>query len=677
MLKLFLLNESYVMNKRNVILLLFSLLSCVSIATKFDLKPMFEGMGQVITAPGYVYNYKVFSDASVPIYIEHEGMASFMGAIFPSSRGMFGARTLPSIFDTPDGNSQTTYLGQVYYFNMYISDDKDVVKNHIYKEAFTHLPLEKNDKKIYYYHVYTQGGFKKGSSMHKPAVEMMGYQDPTQLNDPDATKHGNVKFSEQLSQINFYNSSDTDVQISLTYGTSPYSFTVEKYSYSYLGLPTKQDKKDDKSGQVQADLPAFSLRPNKITFSAYNQQSQKYDQFRSLSLPATGFDGVNYTIEIFKDPGKSLEVGIQGFNPGNYDLAVTDRVRDVTPCPCTFWYQSNLQAGSVPGYTDLPGQIWVIYQGKDSPIISQVTPGQVVTWNLTRPWLSQGDQFVYFVYVVTTDDAVAQKFVEKFGQQILGKNIYDEYVNAAHRSMDFTKGTQTALDISGKVKAVEQTLTSDQEIKALMGSLNIANGVIEDTDQGVIGYLVGADIFTPKGLGFGRFYYTLAPSILNFNGIASLIFSCLDSKKTNTLGGSDTDVQKSIAQTINSWFGMLLKKPQDLQPLIEKYLIQFGDTQVVDVKSGQLTQYGKSRLQAIISGNMSLKYPSMKLSTVTNQYVYDFGKSAPDKMPNAATALPFASSLTQQPQVIQKTVSNQKVIPKSTLMKKAVVSKTA
>ena len=666
------------MKQRNQILLLIGFLFCASASIQADIKSMMTSMGQTFGAPpaGYTYNYQVWSDASVPIYIEQEGMASFMGAFFPSAKGVFGKKTLPAIFDASAGVNQAVYTNQDYYFKMYISDDKDASKNPIYKQSLTQLPLHKNDPTVYYYHVYTAGGFKKGNAVHGPAVESMGYQDPTQLNNPDPTKQGNVKFSSQLSQISFYNSSSSDVQISLTYGAQPYTFTAEKYSYNFLGLPTKQAKSDDKKADSQADLPAFSLRPNTITFSSYNLKTQTYDQFRALSLPATGFDGTNYTIEIFQDPGKSLEIGIQGFNPGNYDLGVTPRTRDITPCPCTFWYQSNAQQGSAAGYLDLPGQVWIVYGGQDSPIASKVTPGQVVTWNLTRPLLSQSDQFLYFLYVVTSDDAIAQKFVEKFAAQTIGKNIYNEYVSASKRPMDLTATTQTGLDVHGDMQVVQQTLTADQQVAALMGSLNIASGIIQDTDQGIVGYLVGADVFTPKGLGFGRFYYTLAPSVMNFNGIVSLVLSCLDSTKTTTLGGSSTDIQKSITQTVNSWFVAYLKQPSSVQALVQKYLLQFGNAQIVDTTSGKLTKYGTNQMQSIISGNISLQYPSMKLSTVTNQYVYDFGKAAPDKMPTAATALSSLKSSTQQALANKKAVPAQQVIPKSTLMKKPLVGKS-
>ncbi len=186
---------------------------------------------------------------------------------------------------------------------------------------------------------------------------------------------------------------------------------------------------------------------------------------------------------------------------------------------------------------------------------------------------------------------------------------------------------------------VTPPITVDQQVATLMGFLTIADGVIEDKDQGVIGYILGADIFTSSGLGFGRFYYVLAPSVISFDSIATSVLGYLDSSKTAALGAAAADIQKSVTATVNDWFRAYMKKPGDVQVQVQKYLLQYGNAKIVDATSGQLTKFGQSRLQAIMSGKVSLKYPSMKLSTITNQYVYDFGKTAPDKMPDGITIL--------------------------------------
>ncbi len=645
----------------------------------FDIKAMFEGMGTSFGAPpvGYIYSYEIWNDASVPIYAEQQGIASFMGAFFPSAKGYYGKKTLPSIFDAAGNVSKAVYQDSSYYFKMYIGTTSSAHEHSIYKQSLTQLPLAKKDPNIYYYHVYTSGGHSKGNPTHEPDVEMMGYQNPQEVNNQDATKRGSVTFSSQLSAISFYNSSGTDVQVSLTYGTDPYICTLEKYSYNMLEVPTPQAPQSSSattavsvapasspatsarssnvtiqavSSSVATDAttstassatsqddstppPPFSLRPNTLTFASYDAVEKKYVTFRTLMLPATAFDTTTFVIEIFQDPGKNLEVGIQGFNPGNYDVPITPRIRDITPCPCTFWYQSFAQGGSIEGYGDLPGQVWVVYAGADSPVQVKVQPGQAFAWNLIRPLVSQGDQFVYFVYVVTTDNTVAKNFVAKVASQLLGKNVIDQYQSMANAPASLVPANQS---LDG-TDAADLSLTAAQEVAAVMGNLAIADGVIEDKDQGVIGYLVGTDIFTSKGLGFGRYHYTLAPSVVSFANLVSLVYRCLDSSKMSGIGASDDVIQKALTTTINSWFAQYIKNPSDAQKQVQQYLIGYGNTKVVDATTGALTKYGQSCLQSIMSGTVSLKYPSMKLSTVTNQFVYDFGKSAPDKMPSVLT----------------------------------------
>ena len=682
------------MKNRSRNILFIGFLLSQSAVQAFDIKGMFEGMGSSFGAApiGYNYSFSVWSDASVSMYVEQQGIASFMGAFFPSARGFYGNKKIPSIFEATDGGNYVTTLDAQYYFDLFIGTSSNAHTNRVYKQSLTQLPLEKNDPNVYYYHVYTSSGFSKGRSTHEPKVEMMGYQNPEELDDPNSTKKGSVSFSSQLSDLSFYNSSGTDVQVSLKYGTDNYTFTLEKYSYSTLAVPTPQATASSKdttalsgaplvgtstapsvnfsgkdevvtqgvmSAKLAAKAPAattakvaapvkavatedsppppFSLRPNTLSFSSYDAATKKYVPFTSFLLQSKGFEGSPYTIEVFQDPGKPLNVGIQGLNPGNYDLPVTPRVRDLTPCPCTFWYQSFEQAGSIEGYSNLPGQMWVVYAGGDSPIQTKIQPGQAFGWNLIRPLVDQADQYVYFVYVATTDDVVAQNFVAKLAARAVGQDVVGQY-EAIVKAPVVLSSTSQGLDVTGSVASdTAPALTPDQQVAALMGNLQIADGVIEDTDQGVIGYVVGADVFTPKGLGFGRFHYILAPSVISMNNLISLVQGSLDSSKTADLGGSDTDVQKAVTQQVKDWFTAYLQKPADVQAQVQKFLIQYGTAKIVDSTGAALTKFGQNRLQDILTGKNSLKFPSMKLSTVTNQYVYDFGKTVPEKMPSLLT----------------------------------------
>jgi len=583
-----------------------------SFAKSMTTGAFWKNMGRTFGAPptGYIYSFHVISDANVEIYIGLEGIASFMGAFFPSSKGIYNKQSLPSLSDATIGlSTKALYDKSNYYFNLFMSADSNVKKDAIYSQSLTQLPPKPNDPNIYFYHAYTGKHYSKGKVVRSPKVEMLGFQNPSGTGDAK----GSITIGVQLSALMLYNCSTKDVQVTLNYGPTPYTITLEKNSYNTLNVPVKDD---------EDSTPVFSLRPNTLEFSIYDEVSKKHTPLKKLLLTKDGFNDYTYTIELFDDE-EGVNFCIQGLSPGSYDQMVTPRVRDITPCPCAFWYQSVSQLKDESGYMDLPGQVWVAYNGHDSKFIAKVEVGTVGSWNLIRPLLGQKDEYVYFVYVATLDDKKAKKFVEQIVDKKLGHQQVTEY-----DAMVKSKSDESDTDLTKK------TLSNSEEKTTLTGNLMISGGVIEDKVQDVCGYIVGVDIFTPKGLGVGNFYYTLAPSIVNIPNMVQLLSSCVDSSK---LGTTSTDQQTALMTTINAWLLAYLKDPKDCTAQVEAFLIKNGTSSIVKV--GDLTKFGKSQLKSLVTGPVSLKYPPMKLSTVTNQYVYDFGKKKPDKMPKTSTPL--------------------------------------
>jgi len=589
-----------------------------SFAKSLSTGAFWKNMGRTFGAPptGYIYSFHVVSDANVELYVGLEGIASFMGAFFPSSKGIYDKKSLSALSDATTGlSSKALYDKTDYYFNLFMSPDADVKKHPIYSKSLTQLPVKPNDPNIYFYHAYTGKHYSKGKVSYVPKVEMLGFQNPSGTGDAK----GSVSISTQLSAVVLYNNSSKDLQVSLNYGPTVHTVTLEKNSYNTLNVPMKDDA---------SSTPQFSLRSNTLSFSEYNEASKKYDPLKKLLLSKDGFDGYTYTIELFDDED-GIDFCIQGLSPGCYDQIVTERVRDITPCPCSFWYKSVEQLKNKQGYTDLPGQVWVAYQGADSMIISKVEVGTVGAWSLVRPLLNQKDQYVYFVYVATFDDKKAKKFVEQIVHGALGHPQVEKYNTAIQSQLE-----------SAQQNSEKTVLTTAQQQTALTGSLMTVGGVIEDTAQDICGYLVGVDVFTPKGLGIGDFYYVLNPSIINIANMVQLLSSSLDSSK---LGSSSTAVQKILTSTMNGWLIAYLKNSKDCSAQVEAFLIKYGNSSIVN--AGALTKFGTTQLKSLLSGPVSLKYPPMKLSTVTNQYVYDFGKKKPDKMPKTSTVLPIVTEL--------------------------------
>lgn len=636
-------------------------------------------------ADGFIYSFEVISDASVDIYVAQKGMATFMGASFASDRGMYGKNTLPSILNIAAGPyTRASYIGANYYYNMYISDSSPAEKSPIYSQSLTQLPFKQKDPNTYYYHVYTAKKYSKGKIVHIPQVEVMGYANPS----AQGADKGSIEVGSVLSSITLCNTTNNNAQVSLNYGTTPYTFTLEANSYNTLNVPMQTDS----SG---ASSPMFSLRPNKLSYALYNTAAKKYVPFKDLLLPSDGFNGCNYTIELYDD-GQGPNLCIQGLTPGTYDQLVSEKVRDLTPCPSTFWYKSVAQSPVGDGFVDLPGQVWVAYQGADSLIISKVEIGKAVSWNLIRPCLSQADQYVYFIYVATADDVKAKQFVRQvvkkqiwaaslstvpvviskvdlskfISQGIIAPNISKQDPNVYFigvATTDDAAAKKIVQDGIGKTVSKDQIvtyqaqvknlasssqsssakstttpattgITTNQQAAVLAGKLSSATGVIQDPVLDVYGYILGLDAFTAKGVGVGNFYYVLPSLVVNASNLAQLLSGSVDTSKLPGSKSSE-DIQKILSAAVVDWLQNYLGNVKDVSKQVQDYLLKYGNANVVDAK-GSLTDYGKNQLNLLLQGPMSLKYPPMKLSTVTNQYVYDFGKNQPDKMPTPIALTP-------------------------------------
>lgn len=618
-------------------------------------KSFWDGVGRSFGASpsGYIVNFEVCNDSHQTVNVGLKGIASFMGAYFPSAKGVYNKQTLHSLMqNTGTTASKASYNDEEFYFDLYMSTKSNPDDSPIYKQTFTQLGI-KNDPKIYYYHAYTNRTLSKGEWKHGVGVEMLGYKNP----GGQGEEAGNVNVTSQLSNLVLYNTSQNDFNVTLTYNGKNYAVTVEKDSYNTLTVPT------EKSSDGTA-TPKFSLRPNTITYNyTTSSSSSSSSGSKVVRLASEGFEGYTYIVESFQDSGENVNIGIQGLTPGHYDQAVTSRVRDITPCSASFWYESVAQAGkdASSASVDLPGQVWVVYQGQDSSVKSKVEAGKAVSWDLVRPLIRQGDQKVMFLYVATSSDKDAEAFVDGFiggtvGASVL-KNYNDQLAKQFAQSTSSVSGSNLSLDDSNSDKGSDKETAAEmqQNIKALIGDLDVDAGRMVDTTTNVSGYLLGADVFSPKGVGAGNYYYTLSPSIIDLNSLTQLVLSYVDTSKLpgatatgspssaadkdastseKTTTSSTTSAEATVEAEVKTWLKDYVANPSTVKALVTAYLQKYGKSSIVDA-SGKLNQFGQYRVDAIVSGKVSLEFPPMKLSTVTNHYVFDFGKNKPTGMPTA------------------------------------------
>ena len=632
---------------RNV--LIFVLLSCCfagSSTSSSDISDFFtDSIGETfgIVPEDYVYNYAIWNECNVPIYSSQQSITSFMGGNFPNADGMSVSNTITSWLNSSaailvtatdkdavfsasgqgtapsvwaDAPATLTATGQQLYFNLYIAETSDVMNDPLYLDQIQTLG-NKNTSQVYHYHGYTSREWSNGSEVHVPAVELLGY---TQVgtdsgddddSDVDSTPASTetVTISDSLTSMVFFNNSSTDVQITFTYDSNPLTMILEKNSFNTFNSPDT----------------GVSLRPNTFYFSDVGATTS----FISVDFGDVGFDGKTYTMELYGS-GSSRSVGIQSLITGSYDLPISDRVRDVSPIACNFWWQNASQSGvsddQVDNLLDLTGQMWVVYESDDSPIMSKVSrAGGAISWTMLRPEISKGSTYLYFLYIRTTSDDDAEKFIAEFLYGTIGDGVKSLYADDADQD--------ASTNISKMVASLSSTdsstasLTIDQQVATITGSLDYNLGSMTDA-SGTIGYLVGADYFSSVGVGSSGQNYTLPPSIYTISSLVSVFEMYVE----------QTD---SLQSSLQQWISEYVDDAAFVEEQVKKLIISAN--KAAYVSDGELTDVGNVVLQSLLTGPISIQHPSVYMSVVQNQYATTMNSDLPDGMatPEAVANTPM------------------------------------
>jgi hypothetical protein len=231
-----------------------------------------------------------------------------------------------------------------------------------------------------------------------------------------------------------------------------------------------------------------------------------------IDIPAEIFKDMTYSLEIYQDGATTVQMGWQGLMSGHYDMP-THNVKDITPIFGCLWYQSAAQAKQKQ-VVDLPGTVWVVSVSENIEILGMATPGLAVQFQILRPEVGTKKQ-IYFVYVDSTDSTKAQQFVQKFASKTIGANLIASYQKNADEIMS-SEGARLQPQLAA-AKTTPKTVSVPAALmqQAVQGSLQMQQGRIVDLTTGVTGYLLGADVFLPFGIGATSMYYMLAPSYQN------------------------------------------------------------------------------------------------------------------------------------------------------------------
>lgn len=468
---------------------------------KFASKSFWQkiGMGFGASPSGYVYSYTVQNDATDPIFVGIQEMASAMGACFPKADGSSSSKVLPL--------AQHVVHNKEYYFEMTINPETKKPGYHfpydssgvLYVQDCIQLPKDKHSTKMNYFRSYVGKVLRDGHYVHEVQAEYLGYADPHNPKDKEAS----VKLSDNISSFVLHNSSSTDYFVG--------------YS-SQRGL-SFMSKKDCDVFFAPVEKNSFALftpsKTNPLPVGSVGLFSKDGGQaFEVMTLPQKVFKGKKYTLEIYQDFGQSVKMGLQGLMPGHYDVAL-GKVKDITPVTGMLWYQDITQLPKKnPSLFNLPGQLWIVFKGGDVSMVEQVELGTTLEFRFLRPKPGL-KQWVYFVYVSSNDAKDVEPFIQKVADGSIGDDVIRAYHTQSKKQVDLAhKQLTKTLNLQSKDQQSASAVPESLLIEAVQGALQMHQGKIVDKDLGVAGYLVGADLFLSQGVSANApFYYQLAPSM--------------------------------------------------------------------------------------------------------------------------------------------------------------------
>lgn len=479
---------------------------------------IFKMLGQSFGAPpeGYVYSCDVYNDISnQSVCVAVSEIISFMGGDLPKANGWTVTIIAPGTHHKTDK--------QPYYFEMFIKKTDAKYSScmpylphddMLYRHDATVLSGQKDSQNMHYFRAFIGKKLQNGVYVHVPQAESLGYLN----NNPAQAKAdpGSVTIGTTLSSLTIYNSSATDYYVGFVNQANAKSMTKETcWAYALVQAHS--------FALLNAAAPVISLASGTVGIFdvATGALVQTYNMPAKIFQTLPHRASMPYTLEIYQDPvvGNALQpvcMEMQGLMSGNYDQPI-GQVRDITPVTCVFWYESAAQLAAT-GYNDLtPGKIWIVsvtslisdLDPESKPvIIASATPGQALQFNITRP--SYGKKmWLYFLYVDTATDSIAQQYISNFFDKFAGKAMLQTYQQQSFNQMNLAKEPVLA-SVTKKTNVPKALL-----VQAAQGALTLNGGAVIDSVTGVTGYLLGADIFLSSGVGAGPMYYHLQPSQTN------------------------------------------------------------------------------------------------------------------------------------------------------------------
>ncbi len=626
------------------------------------------GMGMAesfgMNPPDYEYSFRVFNDSSESVTVQAHRIKSFQG--IKARKGTIKEMTLTPSQDT----GQTGFNA----LNLYLDVELKWPEGS-FTESITKLAA-KHDKTIYHFHVFeTKAGI---------AAENIG--------------KGYTTTDLYLGSI--YNSLSTVQTVSFDYAGQRFSVVLDKDSHNMLqsdkdiphcmrpvkdaafidcgtagkisvlsaGLATGKEDKGvwtnvmplqyhheiienvDKSGKAVTKVVTAGFNPGNYT-QPTNKRVRNITPIRcsvwntSAAQATSPVQEGQLLTSISIDQG-SRSVWCVYSTPGwsNKTFSVNDTVMVQIPAgKAVEWY---IMRPSIDGSKYLTSEELLTVQETEfegsekidsSPIGSTSSKTTKQSTDLSNKKSSQESQDQSLVlnlsqYIKTTapQTTKAELYIvsldtidEKKARQFL-QNLIDGKLPKPARVEFNTQVTDGQLG-----QTIKNTLFANK--------LPENQGLINDTQSGVSGFILNYDLFTAYGAGQGPYYYTLYPPKVTLSNL--YVHSLGGYMRRNAQDGSGNQIisdedQAAAYKALADWVTKAAQSQtinqaiKNLRPQVEKFLQEYGMEQLFvknNTSSKTFSSLGMQAVGMILTGPNSITKAPLIYSAGTNNYVYTYG----------------------------------------------------
>lgn len=583
-----------------------------------SLPEMLKGMIYESCSEKAIFNAKIINDLPKEIFITIDATRAIIGMQLPTETLLEKEKLTPLI------SAQ-----KISPYNFLSVDDKKGVChiNLTLRWPESEVKLERtsdiseDDKDYQFYHTFSLNGKEK--------AEFMG---PGYYGGP-------YTFTKDFEGV-FFNNTKTDCKLKFTKNKQDYKVTLIAGSFNILSSVVGSEDIRTQNKFFTFELPNKEIKiPIKEEGLGQTYKIEEDKGTKDVKLPLT------YRYEIF-EKNKDIQVGIQGFNMGNYNSTgftaksnptkiSTDKteklapIRDISPIECIIDYKAP-----AIGEIFKEESLWALYITKDCTIIKQLKLGEKNSFFIVRPQTKENPLFL--------DEE--SKLSSQGEAQLYVFSIYAPTINISNKIEDFLKSdyvkkelkNRVVIDISSKfnIKEASNITTDLGDIQPII--------ILEDKTNNITATLILVDTFLSySGSMQAQKTYEVTASTFDFNDLTNIVTPYLDLEKFNQ--DQKTEFLKNLTEkTLPNWLRQINsskispQKKQELKnfskikdksqltnivPDLTSFLKKYGYKNLFE-STGSPTKLGFFALHAILFGSISLNNPPISPGYGTNSYLY-------------------------------------------------------